>query len=76
MIFIANDFLAEMYKKETGNEADYEESDRNAIGRVNHCYYDDYVEWLEEKLLLEYQSKKNNSRKINIRTIHDRLKAI
>ncbi len=51
MSYIADDYLAEKFKKETDKEADYEENDKYAIGRVNHYYRDSYVEWLEEKLL-------------------------
>ena len=38
------------YKSETGSDASYEREDSRNPGHTHTWYYDDYVEWLEERL--------------------------
>lgn len=38
------------YKKETGKEASYTKEDPNNCNRSHTWYWDEYIEWLEEKL--------------------------
>ncbi len=47
-----------IYKEETGQDASYTCQDEWNAGRTHSYYYDDYVDWLEEKVekLLQVQT--------------------
>ena len=59
MNFIADDFLAEAYKKETGKDADYDEDDRNVIKTYNITVFQPcgdavYIRWLNSSGYYSY----------------------
>ncbi len=42
--------VMELYKEETGKDAYHVETDEGNAFRTHDIYYDDYINWLEEKV--------------------------